>query len=240
MPSPLAATLFQTEHYQRHNQRRQEHLASLGLPLRGRSVLELGAGIGDHTSFFLDRDCQVTSIEGRGDLCTLLRQRFAPPLPSRWRAGPTIVQANIEELADGIVPVAEVVYCYGILYHLRAPREALAWMARHCTSLLLLETCVSFGEEETINGVAEDACDPTQSLVGAGCRPSRPWLWARLKELFEHVYVPRTQPSHEEFPVDWCAPPAQGGLVRSVFIASRQPLVQPLLATVLLLQQDRA
>lgn len=238
MSAPTAATLFQTAHYHRHNQRRQEHLAGLGLPLADRSVTELGAGIGDHTSFFLDRGCRVTSIEGRPDLCALLKERFATPASPRWQGVPAVVEANIEALADGIVAPAEIVYCYGLLYHLRDPARALGWMARHCTSLLLLETCVSYGADAAVNRVAEDAGDPTQSLLGEGCRPTRPWLWIQLKGLFEHVYVSRTQPCHEEFPIDWTVAPAAAGLVRSVFVASRQPLDLPLLSGTLLLKQS--
>jgi 16S rRNA A1518/A1519 N6-dimethyltransferase RsmA/KsgA/DIM1 with predicted DNA glycosylase/AP lyase activity len=44
------------------NARRLEHLVGLGLPIAGRE-LEVGAGIGDLTSFFLDRGCSVTAIE---------------------------------------------------------------------------------------------------------------------------------------------------------------------------------
>lgn len=57
-------THFTNSHYQRINQRRLEHLASLHLPLENRSVLEVGAGIGDLTSFFLDRNCEVVITEG--------------------------------------------------------------------------------------------------------------------------------------------------------------------------------
>ena len=47
-PEALANALatFRNPHYQRHNRRRQEHLASLDLDLRGKTVLELGAGLG--------------------------------------------------------------------------------------------------------------------------------------------------------------------------------------------------
>ena len=61
-PSESAFRNFQ---YLRMNARRLEHLASLGLPIAGREVLEVGAGIGDLTSFFLDRGCSVTAIEPR-------------------------------------------------------------------------------------------------------------------------------------------------------------------------------
>ena len=56
---------FRGGHYQRHNARRQEHLASLQLDLAGKRVLEVGAGIGDHTTFFLDRECTVVATEPR-------------------------------------------------------------------------------------------------------------------------------------------------------------------------------
>ena len=60
-------TAFRNPAYLRMNARRLEHLAGLGLPIAGRDVLEVGAGIGDLTSFFLDRGCQVTAIEPRAE-----------------------------------------------------------------------------------------------------------------------------------------------------------------------------
>ena len=62
---------FKNPQYQRHNSRRLEHLASLGLDLHGKSVLELGAGVGDHATFFLDRDCTLTSLEPRPENCKI-------------------------------------------------------------------------------------------------------------------------------------------------------------------------
>src|SRR5215470_2944398 len=67
---------FATDYYRRHNSRRLEHLATLGLQIAGRRVLELGAGVGDHTSFFIDRGCVVTSVEGRIENLAILRSRF--------------------------------------------------------------------------------------------------------------------------------------------------------------------
>ena len=47
---------FHSHHYMRHNARRLEHLASLQIPVDGRTVLEVGAGIGDLSHFYLDRN----------------------------------------------------------------------------------------------------------------------------------------------------------------------------------------
>lgn len=220
---------FRTYEYQRHNQRRQEHLASLELPLAGRSVLEVGAGVGDHTSFFLDRGCTVTTTEGRPENVGRLRARF-PALDVRL--------LDLDPPPDVPVP-ADVVYCYGLLYHLGDPEPALRYLASCAGALLLLETCVSYGDEESVNVVEEPKASPSQAVSGRGCRPTRPWIWARLLESFEHVYATTTQPWHEQFPLDWTVAPADGRLTRAVFVGSRQPLDNPQLLTHLPARQER-
>ena len=229
--SPLAQ--FHSHVYLRHNHRCLEHLASLGLPIVGASVLEVGAGVGDHTSFFIDRGCTVLSTEARPENLAILQSRYRNlGLESR--------ELDLDN------PVAldrsfDIVYCYGVLYHLRRPAEAIAFMAGHCCRMLLLETCVSVGDHQAVNPIAELAENPTQALDGHGCRPTRPWIYARLKEHFEHVYLPRTQPHHGNFPIDWTAPPPsqRDAMTRAIFIASRQPLDNPLLTEELLAKQVR-
>ena len=96
-----------------------------------------------------------------------------------------------------------------------------------CRSLLLLETCVSRGNDEAINLVSEPVTDPTQAFHGTGCRPTRPWVFNRLREHFAHCYVPSLQPAHEEFPTDWTVPNPNAALSRAIFVASREPLIKP-------------
>jgi SAM-dependent methyltransferase len=227
-----AASLFFGLPYQRHNARRLEHLASLGLPLSGKTVLELGAGVGDHSTFFLDRGCSVVSVEPRQENIRLMKERAEEARRSgyaataRWR----MHQASVESLASSPVERADIVYCYGLLYHLADPAAALRIFADACKELLLIETCVSFGADEAINPVAEPHEDPTQSFAGKGCRPTRLWVFNRLKALLPFVYVPRTQPAHEEFPLDWTVPAPRGGqLTRAIFIGARTALSNPLL-----------
>ncbi len=221
---------FHSTHYLRHTQRRQEHLGTLGLPLAGRSVLEVGAGVGDHTSFFMDRGCTVLSTDGRNANVAVLRRRFGSE------------SARILDLDDPdpqFPSSFEVVYCYGTLYHLCRPEVALAYLAARCSGLLLLETCVSFGDEEAVNLTPEPRWSPSQAVSSVGCRPTRPWVRARLQEHFSDVYSTVTQPWHEEFPLDWTRPPPPGRLSRSVFVASRQPLSLPSLTEGLPQRQER-
>jgi FkbM family methyltransferase len=225
-----ALSEFRADHYVRHNQRRQEHLASLGLPLAERSVLELGAGIGDHTSFFLDRGCSVCVTEGRPDLVELLRRRY------HWMR---VERLDLEDPKLALNERFEIIYAYGLLYHLRDPVLAIRTMSRLCTDLLLLETCVAPDDAGDANVVPEDAELLSQAMSGFGCRPSRPFLLEALRGEFEHVYVTRTQPWHPEFPVEWPAPDGSGVLTRAVFVASRQPLEHPTLTSELPMRQER-
>lgn len=235
----LQASPFRSLAYLRHNQRRQEHLASLGLALAGRRVLELGAGIGDHTTFFLDRGCDVVAVEGRPENCAFFEEAFRDSGYERWRL--SLVHGNLESMPIEAGERYDIVYAYGLLYHLQDPERALRLMAARSAGLLLLETCVSFGDERAIHPVTEPTSDVTQAVSGTGCRPTRLWVFETLTSLFEHVYVPFTQPNHEQFPLDWTAdPPVDGRLTRAVFVASREPLRSPLLADFLPARQTRA
>jgi len=206
---------FGSADYGRHNQRRLEHLASLGLPVCGRSVLEVGAGIGDHTHFFLDRRCTVTTTDARLENVRTLRRRYP---------NVEVAQLDLESPSAFSDRMFEIVYCYGTLYHVRTPDVALMYLAERCGGQLLLETCVSKGSGEAVNLTAERKWMPSQAYSGFGCRPTRPWVFNRLAELFPYVYSTRTQPAHDEFPLDWSGPDIDGALTRAIFIASRSPL----------------
>lgn len=217
--------VFHSDGYLRHNQRRQEHLATLGLELSNKSVLEVGAGIGDHTSFFLDRNCRVLTSDGRPENVSFLQKKFSGVANIEVRTI-DLDQSNLAAIGDQ--EVFDIVYCYGLLYHLAHPDEALQFIADHCSGVLLLELCVSFGEDVAVNVVAEEQSDPSQAWQGSGCRPTRKWVFSQLKARFEHVYATASQPWHEEFPIDWTPAAAAAWppdrLSRAVFVASRRPL----------------
>ena len=201
---------FHSDHYLRHNARRLEHLASLNLPLRGRHVLEVGAGIGDHTSFYVDRGCAVTTTEIRPENLILLEQRF------RNEPAVTVRALDMDAPAWPADDRFDVIHCYGLLYHLRDPEGAIRFMAGH-GELLLLETCVSPEDRAGVNPVDESARQFSQAFYGTGCRPHEQWVLDTLRRYFRHADLAPTQPDHAEFRRATRA--GATGLYRRVFIA---------------------
>jgi hypothetical protein len=218
---------FRSLGYLRHNQRRQEHLAMLGLDLHDKTVLEVGAGVGDHTTFFIDRGCSVTAIEARVECCQFLIEsykysHYKSPIKLK------LLNIDVESLPQHVNERFDIVYCYGLLYHIEDPALVIRLMAERCAGLLLVETRVSMGNHEAVNPVRE-LVQVTESFHGGGCRPTRPFVFNRIKEALGHCYVPLTQPAHLEFPADWTVPQPDDVMTRAVFVGSRQPLDLPTL-----------
>lgn len=220
------------------NEARLDHLASLGLDLDRKSVLEVGAGIGQLTGFFEIRGCRVCSIEGREENVRENLWRY------RWRRmGPCLNGTEVYMmdlnflLSRTSLPLTDIVFCYGFLYHTASPSDILANLSKKCMGLFLLETCVNCADDSLVKYVNESAAEADQSLDGLGCRPARDWIMAELRKHFEHVYLTKTQPRHDDFPLEW--PSMNVGNTRAVFVASRHTLDLPTLTTELLTKQVR-
>jgi hypothetical protein len=98
-------------------------------------------------------------------------------------SGVEVQQLDLDYPDNSIVQTFDIVYCYGLLYHLKEPAKAIDFMSSRCKKMLLLETCVSFGEDESINPCPESPELLSQSFHGTGCRPTRPWVFNRLKHI---------------------------------------------------------
>jgi SAM-dependent methyltransferase len=214
---------FLSSHYTRHNARRLEHLASLGLPLHGRSVLEFGAGVGDHSSFYLDRGCEVLATDARVTNLALLESRLRDH-PKRGKLQTTLIDVDLD---FDLERQFDVVHCYGLFYHLVDPAGALTRMAKCCRSLFLLETKTDPGVPELVVAGAENAAESYNSFSGRNARPTRSWIARELRRHFRFVYFPNTTPAHEEFPPDWSDLSAvPDGWPRTVVVGSRDRIDQ--------------
>lgn len=217
---------FFSASYQQHNIARLAHLESLKLPIDRKSVFEFGAGVGDHSFYFLIKNCRVTASDSRQELLEIIQKRLGIETTK------VDIEKDIEKIRS--LPFYDILYCYGVLYHVSNPEEFILALKGKC-NLLLLETCVSHDfREQGPHLIEEDVNNPTQASSGLGCRPTRNWILDKMKEVFPYVYLPLTQPQHNEFPKNWESPMEDRvNLVRSVFIGSTSPLNNPLLTEVL-------
>jgi hypothetical protein len=206
-------------------------LASLRIKLKNMSVLDVGAGIGDHSHFYIDRGCSVTVTDARIENLTYLRRNYLDC---------NVQYLNMESPSCVENSPFDIVHCYGLLYHLSNPKQAIEFLSQNTRKFLFLETCVSFGDSEGINLIGELQTNPTQAYSGIGCRPTRIWIFKELQKLFKYVYLPTTQPWHDEFPLDWSSPGThKASLARAIFVGSRELLENENLTTTLLSQQSR-
>ncbi|MBL1173896.1 FkbM family methyltransferase [Pantanalinema sp. GBBB05] len=207
--------VFLTDEALKINKARQDHLAALGLQLAGKTVLEVGAGIGLHTQFFEDLGCSVLTTDGRPENVIEIRRRYP------YRQTQVLDLETTTDLTS--LGTFDIIYCYGTLYHLSQPEPALKAMAQVCRELILLETCVTPGNTLDINPITENLHDLNQAYSGIGCRPTRPWVMAMLRQYFGFAYVSKYQPSYPDFELNWSQPLEQL-LHRAVFVGSKQPL----------------
>lgn len=120
----------------------------------------------------------------------------------------------------------DIVFSYGLLYHLENPFAALRNMESVCRELLLLETVVCDQRLPVLLMIDETRAF-SQALAGVGCRPSPSYVVLALNRAgFPHVYAPRVPPDHPDFRFRWKNKLKRRDehLLRCIFVASRAEL----------------
>jgi FkbM family methyltransferase len=210
------------------NRARLDHLALLDLPLSGRSVLDVGCGVGHLTPFFLERECRVTCVDGRAENIEILKKRLlgVPAHVMRVESDPLTRLGRFD-----------LVFCYGLLHHLENPLAALRNLASVSNDLLLLETLVSDHELPLQRLLDEPVSTQDPALEGMGSRPTPSFVATALARVgFPYVYVPVTNPEHRDFQFDRlgnldCA--RDNHPLRCMFVAARSEIENPQLRLLL-------
>jgi SAM-dependent methyltransferase len=209
---------FETPDAHQINRARMEHLESLGLELAGKRVLDVGCGVGHLAQFLVELGAHVTCVDARASNVEGLRARY-PGLEAHV--------LNVETEALSSIGRFDVVFCYGLLYHLENPVAGVRNMAAVCDDLLLIETLVCDHREPMLVLVDEPPVN-NQAVGHIGCRPSPSFVVMALNRAgFPNVYAPRSAPDHPDFRFVWrndASYARDGRNMRCIFVASRREI----------------
>lgn len=201
------------------------HLASLDLDFHEKRVLEVAAGVGTLTHFWEERGCTIVSTEAR-------KQNIETNLHNHpWRTD-ILFQVDLTRPdSHKEFGVFDIVFCYGVLYHVPDPRHVIHDLAPLCRELFLVESMVANDDGPPALNERQEFIGINQGLYSTACTPTRSWFMQELGEVFPHVYTTRTQPRNMYYRLTWPAPP--GEISRAIFVASRTELASPSLTKAL-------
>lgn len=182
---------FRQPHYLALNKARLDHLGALLDTLhfdpKGKTVLDLGAGIGDLAVWWRDRGADVLCVDGRPENVDYMKRRG---LKTRL--------CDFEnEFYFGSARY-DVVFAYGVLHHCSLPELMVAAIKANAKNLVLIETMISASVTQLL--ITENRFDPSQSLSGMGSRPSLLSLhesFARSNGAFAMIAF--KQPHHPDY-----------------------------------------
>ncbi len=220
LPPGGGVIVFNDEPAAALNRARMDFIQSLALPLEGRRVLDVGAGIGHFAEFYRRMGATVVAIEGRPENVDEMR-RLYPQVEAHV--------GDVQRFDLTSLGQFDVVHCFGLLYHVDSPVAVLRQMECVCRDILLLETIVC-DSSRTIMVLADETRAVNQALAGIGSRPSPSFLVMALNRLgFPFVYGTTSPPSHPDFRFEWRDTfefSRDGHNLRCIFVASRHPMIR--------------
>ena len=223
-PTVIDTTVFDQKFYTDITSARMTHFKSLGLPVSGKTVLDVGAGVGHLSAALAEQGGIVTCVDGREENIAKLRELY----PDR---NALVIDVETDALTG--VGMFDVVFCYGLLYHLFDPLGFIRRVASICREWIIVETCITDAEDRIVRLVSEHEANHSQAIHAMGCRPSSAYVTFCLKSAgFQNVYVTSTLPDHPQFRYQLRNDGSylrNGTLMRNIFVASRTPIDSPML-----------
>jgi len=186
-----ASPLFDQPYYTDITNARIDHLRDLQLPFQHKRVIDVGCGIGRFCDFFFEKGSEIFCVDGREQNIQKLRDLY-----------PTIQSAviDLENTDMRTLGMFDIVFCYGLLYHLSDPLSFIRNVSSACSEFMIIETCITDADDPILRLVAEDIDNETQALHGFGCRPSPSYITTCLElSGFQYIYTPRFLPHHSQF-----------------------------------------
>ncbi len=206
-----APPVFDQQHYELLNRARGDVVRSLLGELKGplglRTAIDVGCGLGYFSGFLKSLGFDVTAVDGRQQ-----------NVDEAQRRNPDIrfLRFDAEDLAMQSLGKFDLVFCFGLLYHLENPMLAIRQLEQMTGKLLLVEAVISPGDEPTM-ALIEESPDEDQGLNHIAFYPTEACLLKMFYRAgFPHAYTFSVQPDHPDYSGQHRKP-----RIRTVLAASR-------------------
>ncbi len=211
--------IFDAKHYEKLNSSRgavvSEVLAEIKELLGLQTTVDVGCGLGYFSGLLLSLGFEVTAVDGRKDNIEEAKRRHP---------GATFKQCNAEDAQLKDAGEFDLVFCFGLLYHLENPLLAIRHLHEMTKQLLFVEGVIFPGEEPAMALVDEEKHED-QGLNHIAFYPTEACLIKMLyRSGFSHVYGFARQPDHPDYHAR-----LDSRRVRTILVASRNPIASKLL-----------
>ena len=212
--------VFDQPHYDALNAARGETVARLLPELKQRlhlkTALDLGCGLGYYAEILHRHGFEVLAVDGRAENVEEAHRRY-PHLKFQ------VADAQDPALAD--LGKFDLVFCFGLLYHLENPFRVIRSIAKLSSGLALIEGIV-YPSPEPAMVLMDENTGVDQGLNYMAFYPSEPCLIKMLQRSgFSSCYNPTQMPSHPEYHKG-----SNGFRRRTVVAAARESIGSPMLA----------
>jgi len=189
-----APRVFDQKHYDSLNSSRamvvSALLAELKEPLGLKTALDVGCGLGYFSGLLRSLGLEVTAVDGRPENVEEAARRHS---------GVTFHTYNAENPAIRTLGKFDLVFCFGLLYHLENPLLAIRHLQAMTERLLLLEAVVFPGDEPVMALIDEESTED-QGLAHFAFYPTEACLEKMLYRAgFASVYRFTRMPDHSEY-----------------------------------------
>jgi SAM-dependent methyltransferase len=218
----ISPRIFDAEHYARLNSSREEALSAvlkkLVPQLNLRTAIDVGCGAGYFSKFLRSTGFEITAVDGRAENVEETKRR----VPDAKVATVNAEDSRISELGK-----FDLVFCFGLLYHLENPFQTIRSLYQMTGRLLLVEG-VTFPGNDVLMGLVDEGRGEDQGLNFVAFYPTEACLIKMMYRAgFTNVYKFREMPRHPDF-----RPQGKARRVRTMLAASSVDLPEELLEKV--------
>lgn len=206
----LARRVFDEAHYDFLNKSRarvvSDFVTSVRTEVNLRTAIDVGCGLGYFSDFLSSLQLQTTAVDGREENVEEAQRRFPHA---------TFLTMNAEDRALQAVGQFDLVFCFGLLYHLENPFQTVRNLYALTSQVSLIESVIYPGSEPLMALVDEES-HGDQGLHHIAFYPTESCLIKMLYRAgFPFVYRLAVKPEHPDF-----QPPPHLRQVRVMLAAS--------------------